>query len=148
MLRERDVLRLDVDGIEHRAELTEAGPVVDGVRTPITAVRPARDRVLAHLPHVDLDLRDVLLAPPGDAEAAGAGVLGAPMHGAVIEVAVAVGDRVAAGQRLLVLEAMKMEHEITADVDGAIEAIVAAGSQVAGGDVLARIGPDGAEAPD
>ncbi len=148
VLRERDGLRLDVDGIEHRAELTEAGPVVDGVRTPITAVRPARDRVLAHLPHVDLDLRDVLLAPPGDAEAAGAGVLGAPMHGAVIEVAVAVGDRVAAGQRLLVLEAMKMEHEITADVDGAIEAIVAAGSQVAGGDVLARIGPDGAEAPD
>ena len=52
------------------------------------------------------------------------------------------------GELVVVLEAMKMEHEITADVDGAIEAIVAAGSQVAGGDVLARIGPDGAEAPD
>jgi propionyl-CoA carboxylase alpha chain len=67
------------------------------------------------------------------------------MPGSVVRVAVTVGDRVRAGQPLLWLETMKMEHAITAPATGTVtELPVAAGRQVAVGDVLAvveRSGP-------
>ena len=53
------------------------------------------------------------------------GSLEAPMPGTVLKVNVAVGDKVEAGQTLLVLEAMKMEHEIKAPTDGTVTAIAA-----------------------
>jgi len=64
----------------------------------------------------------------------------APMPGKVLEVRVADGDTVEAGQKLLVLEAMKMEHALTAPRDGVIEAVnVKAGAQVTDGAVLVRL---------
>jgi propionyl-CoA carboxylase alpha chain len=72
---------------------------------------------------------------PGDAGPAGG--LNAPMPGAVLDVRVAAGDRVAAGQMLVVLEAMKMEHHIKAPTDGVVaEVRVAAGQQVDNGALL------------
>ncbi|WP_415045182.1 acetyl/propionyl/methylcrotonyl-CoA carboxylase subunit alpha [Gordonia sp. (in: high G+C Gram-positive bacteria)] len=68
------------------------------------------------------------------------GSLLAPMPGSVIRVAVAVGDRVTAGQPLLWLEAMKMEHTISAPADGVVAVLgVEEGRQLAVGDVLAVI---------
>ncbi|QKV94361.1 ATP-grasp domain-containing protein [Streptomyces sp. NA02950] len=69
------------------------------------------------------------------------GSLLAPMPGTVIRVAeVAVGDRVEAGQPLLWLEAMKMEHRITAPVAGSLTALhVATGRQVEVGTLLAVV---------
>ncbi|WP_088308352.1 acetyl/propionyl/methylcrotonyl-CoA carboxylase subunit alpha [Novosphingobium sp. B 225] len=62
---------------------------------------------------------------------AGDGAILAPMPGKVIAVDVAAGDRVAKGQRLLVLEAMKMEHALTAPFDGTIGELAAVvGAQV------------------
>jgi propionyl-CoA carboxylase alpha chain len=67
-----------------------------------------------------------------------AGSLVAPMPGTVVRVAVAAGDRVAAGDPLLWLEAMKMEHRISATADGVVaELPVAVGQQVEVGTVLA-----------
>ena len=64
----------------------------------------------------------------------------APMPGKVIAVDVAEGDAVTAGQRLLVLEAMKMEHALTAPFDGVVtELSVSAGSQVQVEAVLAVV---------
>ena len=64
----------------------------------------------------------------------------APMPGKVIAVDVAEGDTVTAGQRLMVLEAMKMEHALTAPFDGTIsELSVSAGSQVQVDAVLAVV---------
>ena len=55
----------------------------------------------------------------------------APIPGKVIAVDVSEGDTVTAGQRLMVLEAMKMEHALTAPFDGTIRDLAAAaGSQV------------------
>jgi geranyl-CoA carboxylase alpha subunit len=63
----------------------------------------------------------------------------AAINGRVLEVAVAAGAEVAAGQRLCTLEAMKMEHELRAPKAGRIEAVeIAAGQQVAPGQVLMR----------
>ena len=50
-------------------------------------------------------------------------VFAAPMPGRVVAVNVAAGEHVAAGQTLIVLEAMKMEHAIKAPVDGTVEAV-------------------------
>ena len=65
------------------------------------------------------------------------------MPGVAADVRVAVGDRVTAKQVLIVLEAMKMEHHITAPVDGLVtEVLVKAGSQVANGELLLVLEPD------
>ena len=68
------------------------------------------------------------------------GSLLAPMPGAVIRLGAALGDAVAAGQPLVWLEAMKMEHTITAPVDGILTQLeVTVGQQVEVGAVLARV---------
>ena len=65
------------------------------------------------------------------AGAAGDGAILSPMPGKVIAVEVAAGDRVSKGQKLLTLEAMKMEHSLTAPFDGVVaELNAAAGAQV------------------
>lgn len=65
----------------------------------------------------------------------------APLPGLIREVLVAEGDQVKKGQKIMVLEAMKMENEINADSDGTIiSLLVAKGDSVQGGDPLATIG--------
>jgi 3-methylcrotonyl-CoA carboxylase alpha subunit len=72
--------------------------------------------------------------------AAGSGVIVAPMPGRVTAVEVSVGETVTKGQRLLTLEAMKMEHGLIAPFDGIVaELPVEAGAQVGEGAVLARV---------
>ncbi|MEO3763318.1 biotin carboxylase N-terminal domain-containing protein [Streptomyces sp. B5E4] len=79
----------------------------------------------------------------GGALVAGADALTAPMPGTVTVVKAAVGDRVAAGQSLLVVEAMKMEHVIAAPHAGTVtELDVVAGGTVAMDQVLALVVPD------
>ncbi|MFF4643566.1 acetyl/propionyl/methylcrotonyl-CoA carboxylase subunit alpha [Streptomyces sp. NPDC001389] len=74
---------------------------------------------------------------------AGADTLAAPMPGTVTVVKVAVGDKVAAGQSLLVVEAMKMEHVISAPHAGTVtELDVTPGTTVTMDQVLAVITPD------
>ena len=71
--------------------------------------------------------------------AARANEVRAAINGRVLEVAVAAGADVVAGQRLCTLEAMKMEHEVRAPRDGRLAAVeVEAGQQVAPGQVLMR----------
>ncbi|MFF3928641.1 acetyl/propionyl/methylcrotonyl-CoA carboxylase subunit alpha [Streptomyces hirsutus] len=77
---------------------------------------------------------------------AGADSLTAPMPGTVTVVKAAVGDEVAAGQSLLVVEAMKMEHVISAPHAGTVtELDVAPGTTVAMDQVLAVIAPAATE---
>jgi 3-methylcrotonyl-CoA carboxylase alpha subunit len=71
------------------------------------------------------------------------GDIEAPMPGKVTAVEVAAGDKVAKGQRLLTLEAMKMEHALTAPFDGTVAELSAkAGAQVTEGTLLARVEPE------
>lgn len=64
----------------------------------------------------------------------------APLSGAIISVKLKPGDRVKKGDVLLSLEALKLENEITAPVDGELKSIVAVGESVETGDTLAVIG--------
>jgi propionyl-CoA carboxylase alpha chain len=71
-----------------------------------------------------------------------AGSLLAPMPGAVVRLGAAVGEPVEAGQPLIWIEAMKMEHPVLAPATGTVtELPVAVGSQVRTGDVLAVLEP-------
>jgi acetyl/propionyl-CoA carboxylase alpha subunit len=66
-----------------------------------------------------------------------------PVPGTVVGVHVAAGDRVTAGDALVVLEAMKMEHHIRADVDATVvEVVVAVGDAVDAHEVLVVLEPD------
>jgi len=80
------------------------------------------------------------LAHAGDHQAEG-GRLTAPMPGKVVSFSVRAGDKVAKGQALAVMEAMKMEHTIAAPADGVVqELLYAPGDQVAEGAELLKLG--------
>jgi 3-methylcrotonyl-CoA carboxylase alpha subunit len=78
--------------------------------------------------------------PASSEGAGGSGAIHAPMPGMVIAVDVAVGDKVVKGQKLLVLEAMKMEQALVAPFDGIVREVVASvGQQIAADVLLVRI---------
>ena len=82
-------------------------------------------------------------APKKAAQAAGAGEhsIDAPMPGKIVKLVASVGQSVQAGDVLLILEAMKMQNEITADAAGTVKAFnVAAGEAVKNGDSLVILG--------
>lgn len=87
------------------------------------------------------------LGDPGDRAGAGGtgdGVVRSPMPGTVLVVKVTAGERVAEGQPLLIVEAMKMEHTVTAPVDGVIAELPARAGQAVDMDaVLAVVRRDG-----
>ena len=88
--------------------------------------------------------RPAAAGPSQDADGGG-GVeeVRALMHGRIVEIRVASGDRVEAGAILLVLEAMKMQNEIRASRGGTVErAQVAAGQTVEGGALMVSIRSD------
>ena len=67
----------------------------------------------------------------------GSGSVAVPMQGTIVKVLVAVGDEVEAGQAVCVLEAMKMENNISAEISGKVQEIkVAPGDSVGAGDVV------------
>ncbi|UAB77797.1 acetyl/propionyl/methylcrotonyl-CoA carboxylase subunit alpha [Erythrobacter sp. SCSIO 43205] len=83
-----------------------------------------------------------LRADAGGSASAADGAILAPMPGKVIAVDVAEGDQVTAGQRLMVLEAMKMEHALTAPFDGTVTGLEASqGGQVQVEAVLCVVEP-------
>ncbi len=106
------------------------------------ASRPRLARWPGHVTVFEGAVAHVFSAPdPLDAgtdDAAGGDNLRAPMPGLVKLVRAEAGQSVTKGQALLVLEAMKMEHTISAPHDGEIAEIVAEGAQVTDGTVLVR----------
>jgi 3-methylcrotonyl-CoA carboxylase alpha subunit len=129
----------------------------DGATVEIDGTAPATDArafeaaeevfVLRSGRQTRVRLQDVFAAA---AQAgAGDGVVRAPMHGKVLVIFVAAGDAVADGQRLAVIEAMKMEHTLRAPFAGTVtEVAVGAGAQVVeGGEIMVieRAGKDNLE---
>ncbi|MCY9784869.1 acety-l/propionyl-CoA carboxylase subunit alpha [Nocardiopsis sp. EMB25] len=111
---------------------------VDGLRRPFTVHRYDGDPDV----HVDSSRGSVTLIPvdllPRPGTVVDPGALPAPMPGTVTAVDVVVGEKVRAGQTLLRLEAMKMEHRVTAPAAGAVRDLpVAAGQRVPAGVPLA-----------
>ncbi len=105
--------------------------IADGVQQHAAAVF-ANGVLHLELGGLSASFEDLTYAPPAAAAgSAGARVL-APMNGRVLGVFVQVGEAVTKGQRIVVLEAMKMEHQLLARRDGVVDQVaVRAGDQVA-----------------
>ncbi len=121
----------------------EAKLSVDGARTTVGyLIKPAGEI------HLDVGgrvfaLRNELAAFGTGEDAAGGGRVVAPMHGTLLELFVAEGTRVEKGARLAVLEAMKMQHDLVAEVSGTVAEVVAvAGTQIGADDLILNIEPD------
>lgn len=113
---------------------------VNGTPLEILFYAPAPGHISVSLDGVTFDLMNQNQIFTSAADAAGAGAVLAPMHGALLEVFVKNGEAVKTGQRLAILEAMKMQHEILAEVDGTITAInVTAGNQIAADTLMIEI---------
>jgi acetyl/propionyl-CoA carboxylase alpha subunit len=111
---------------------------VDGVDRPFDVARYGDD-VFIDSPLGPVQFVAEPRFPDPDASHA-LGSLLAPMPGSVLRVGAAVGDKVTAGQPLIWMEAMKMEHTVTAPSDGVLaELNVEPGAQVDVGAVLARV---------
>jgi geranyl-CoA carboxylase alpha subunit len=121
-----DAIRVRRDGVMHSAKFLRDG-----------------DRLYTQQDGVTLAIRDLTLAAPASAATtAGDGKVRAAMNGRVVAVLVKPGDRVTAGQPVMTLEAMKMEHVHTAGIAGVVAAIdVAEGEQVTTGKVVVEIVP-------
>ncbi|HET8716550.1 MAG TPA: biotin/lipoyl-containing protein, partial [Nocardioidaceae bacterium] len=131
----------DLDGVRvleataRRVLLTDGSPGV--VRAFEVYAAADRVDVESSLGHVALRLLP-RFADPADRVASGS--LLAPMPGTVVGVAVSEGQQVRAGEPVLVLEAMKMQHTVSAPHAGVVAAVsVAAGQQVQAGAVLAVV---------
>ena len=114
-----------VNGVLYEVEVEEVG----GAYSAPVAAAPAAAPVAAPA-----------AAPAPAAVPAGGTKVEAPMPGTVLKVAVSAGTAVKKGDLLLVLEAMKMENEISAPCDGTVSAVPAtAGASVNAGDALVVI---------
>ncbi|MDU9412036.1 geranyl-CoA carboxylase subunit apha [Pseudomonas sp. zfem005] len=112
---------------------------LDGVRRRV-AYHHSAGRLWLYGQHGNLELLDVTHEPAGGLNAASSGTVKAPMDGAIVDVLVGEGERVAKGQLLVVLEAMKMEHPLKAGIDGVIRRVqVTAGDQVKNRQVLVEV---------
>jgi 3-methylcrotonyl-CoA carboxylase alpha subunit len=136
---ERVNARLSWDSDGGAVHLPDARPIADDTDVwlasagdAIIAIRDGRQTHVSLFDPFAVDL---------DEATGGGAVVKAPMHGKLIAVFVAAGDRVAKGQRLAIVEAMKMEHVLTAARDGVVAEIAAMpGAQVAEGARLIVIG--------
>ncbi|MEE1620086.1 acetyl/propionyl/methylcrotonyl-CoA carboxylase subunit alpha [Zafaria sp. J156] len=152
---------LEVDGVEH--VVAPAAPDgrarVDGRAVRLTVRTTASDgfgdawvsaegwSTVVRRP----DRRELLhraLSAIERGESAGDPEARSPMPGTVVSVSVATGDHVVAGQQLIGVEAMKMEHPLTAAVSGVVTLHAAVGEQVRKDQVLATVHPDPEPEPD
>ena len=126
-----------------------------GAEVTVSGARPATDAfavvaegaayVLRNGRQTKVSLRNLALDEAADQGQGG--VVRAPMHGKVLAVLVEQGASVTRGQRVAIIEAMKMEHTLTAPLDGVVaEIAVAANAQVPEGAKLMLIEPEAAPA--
>jgi acetyl/propionyl-CoA carboxylase alpha subunit len=127
---------VDADGVAH-----EVARGADSDRAAVASVsladRTAAVNVDGHTQTFSVPSRSERWTPVGVGGHGSAGAVVAPFPGGVTEVAVSVGSTVAAGDPVVVIEAMKMLHTLTAAGPGTVEEVrVAVGDQVASNQVL------------
>ena len=104
---------IKVNGVAHTVEVSGSQAIVDGIGYAIQVEWPA-DRT---------EVRASKRAKPAD-DATGQGVVKAIMPGKIVRVVVGEGDEVREGQVVAILEAMKMENELSAPVAGSVKQVL------------------------
>ncbi len=125
---EDNVIELEVNGSNYKVEVDKS---IQPVKTP----RLVRSRAV---PATD---STPSTGTGSKVPSSPSGLIKSPLPGTVISIHVKEGDSVKVGQKLMVLEAMKMENNIDSDMDGKVISIsVRPGQSVMEGDVLIEIG--------
>jgi len=139
-LHERHAIEIDIEGAAHDAQIHDWGDahiamVLDGVRRTYSVI--AHDDLLFVSSTLgSSELHEVPRFPEPQREEIFGGCR-APMPGRILAVRVVDGQAVHKGETLIVLEAMKMEHEVHAPHDGIVRQLLAQeGQQVESGDIL------------
>ena len=130
-----------LNGKNYEVEVTETDAIVTGItEVPVmVAAAPAAAPVVAPVEAPKAEEAPAAPAAPAAPTASGTQVK-APMPGSILAVKASVGQAVKAGDVLVVLEAMKMENDITAPCDGTVkEIVVTKGTTVNTDDVLVVI---------
>ena len=108
--------------------------VADAVAAPVAAPAPAAPKA------APAAAAPVTAAPTLSPAAVGAKTVTAPLPGSITKISVKVGDTVAAGDTVLMMEAMKMENSISAEFGGTVKAILCKeGDQVQSGQALVEL---------
>ena len=116
--------------------------LVDGHATPLRWARVAATEWHLQLGTVDAFVGDVSFEPAGTEARHAAAELVAPFSGRVVAVHAAAGQAVAAGDTLVVIESMKLEHAVCAPRDATVSQVaVEAGQQVSARQVLLALDP-------
>jgi geranyl-CoA carboxylase alpha subunit len=130
--------QIDIKVLNQDSILTEV--LVGDSKRQVLSCIPAPRQIYLSMDGRAFSFRNRVGLVAGMDDAGGSGTVVAPMPGKLLEVFVNEGDSVTKGDRLAVLEAMKMQHEITASVDGVVSEVVRKpGDQVAGDDRLIEI---------
>jgi len=125
------MFKVIVNGNEYEVAVEEIKGQAGSAPTPATTVPKPAAKPQAPAPASPKP------SPKPSGGDSGEGAVMAQMPGTIVDIDVNVGDKVTKGQKLLVLEAMKMENEIVAPHDGTVsEVSVVAGALVNAGDVL------------
>lgn len=128
--------------LEHR-DKTEALMCIDGHRLKVGYLIPQPGQIHLDLKGQVYNLKNAVAFSAANGDVSGSSHVIAPMHGTLLEILVAVGNKVKKGDRIAVLEAMKMRHDLAADVVGTVTEITGQpGAQIAAGDLLLIIEPD------
>ena len=140
-----ETYRVEESAATHTIEVVDdksgaAHILIDGVQKSLSYFAKDQSRIDLAIEGHSVVLDNLLSRAKAAGDAALSGHVRAPMHGNILRLHVAVGDRVAEGQKLAVLEAMKMEHEINATVAGVVTAVnAAAGDQVPANTLIVEI---------
>ena len=125
-------VRLAAAGSERLLQVTGHEPIDEAAPFHIDG-----DDIVVDLDAFTVRFTDRTYAPPATAAAGGDGTLRAPMDGRIVAIKVAAGDSVAKGQTLVVLEAMKIQHQLKAPLDAKVGTVaVKEGQQVSNRAVL------------
>ena len=138
-----DVAKVEVNGIPFEVEMQGSSLVEEDLPTQVaTEAAPAAAPAAPKAAAPAAPKAAAPAAPAAASKSAGAGTpVKAPLPGVVTKVLATVGQKVKKGETVLVLEAMKMENNITAEADGSVTGIcVAAGDSVMEGTTLLTIG--------
>ena len=109
----------------------------------VTQAHLDRSNLFATIDGHSYSVANVLMRNAASDDAGDGRRVTAPMHGRVVELFVKKGDSVTSGDRLAIIEAMKMQHEILATVNGTVaEVLAAADEQIAADDLMVTIETD------
>ncbi|MEI8201482.1 MAG: biotin/lipoyl-containing protein [Bacteroidota bacterium] len=124
-----NIATVEVNGTSYKVEIEQT---IKQTKTPTLVRSVAIPSTESHPSTVKTSSPD---APKGG------GNIKSPLPGVIIDVFVKEGDSVSVGQKLLILEAMKMENNIESDKDGVVTSVkIAKGDSVMEGDILITIG--------